>query len=408
MTSHPAKPLNTCDETGLRDAIANASSGDILDLTACSEITLTTGEVHVNVDDLTLNGPGADQLAIKGGYYGRIFDHTGIGTLSINNMTLTHTQYLSYLGGVAMGGCIYSAGSVALTDAMVTGCYLDAALTYDYALGGAIYARNDVTLVGGGVTDNTAYSPANEAAGGGIFARGNFSATDATIANNTVIAPSSYAIGGGVVVLGAGDVEIVGSTLSGNAAQVAGGVYVNTTGSTKVVNSTITSNYASQYVGGASFVSGATLVNSTVTANAAQYALFGVGVYAAYQLTLQSSILANNLDSAGTTMADAVAGTIVGADNLITAASTATPDGTITACPRLTPLQDNGGPTLTHRLIAGSPAIDVGNNTIPVDTDQRSIGFVRTFGPKTDIGAVEWQGELDDSVFRSAFEVRCD
>ena len=86
--AHAGKPLLTCDKTGLRNAIANAASGDVLDLTACSEITLTTGQINVLVDDLTLQGPGLDLLSIKGGastnHFNRIFRHTGIGTLLIS------------------------------------------------------------------------------------------------------------------------------------------------------------------------------------------------------------------------------------------------------------------------------------------------------------------------------------
>ncbi len=405
------RPLATCDDAGLRGAIAAASSGDVLDLTACSEITLTAGEIHVNVDDLTLNGPGADHLTIDGAasayYFNRIFDHTGTGTLSINGMTLADAHYIGYVpGALVKGGCIYSAASVSLSDAVVTGCMVDT-ITADYALGGGIYAAGDVTLVNSSVTSNTAFSPNNEAEGGGVFVRGKFTATDSSIADNEVVAPMSYAIGGGITVLGSGDVNILRSTLSGNKAQFRGGASVNTTGSVEVANSTISSNVASLYVGGASFIPGATIANSTITGNSSGSALFGVGIYG-YQITLQGSIVANNLDSAGTTMLDVSAGLIGGADNLITSASSAVPDGTIPDCPRLTALEDNGGPTLTHKLIAGSPAIDQGNNTIPLATDQRSMGFARTFGTKTDIGAYEWQGEVDETIFKSAFEVPCD
>jgi hypothetical protein len=60
--------------------------------------------------------------------------------------------------------------------------------------------------------------------------------------------------------------------------------------------------------------------------------------------------------------------------------------------PMLGPLADNGGPTLTHALVPGSPAINAGNNAlIPagVSTDQRGIGFPRISGSRVDIGAVE-------------------
>jgi hypothetical protein len=57
----------------------------------------------------------------------------------------------------------------------------------------------------------------------------------------------------------------------------------------------------------------------------------------------------------------------------------------------LGPLQDNGGPTLTHALLAGSPAIDAGdpNYTGPPFTDQR--GFARVYNGRIDIGAFEFQ-----------------
>ena len=56
--------------------------------------------------------------------------------------------------------------------------------------------------------------------------------------------------------------------------------------------------------------------------------------------------------------------------------------------PKLGPLQDNGGPTPTMALLAGSPAIDTGANPLGLTADQR--GFVpRTAGAGTDMGAVE-------------------
>src|SRR5207249_4418350 len=54
---------------------------------------------------------------------------------------------------------------------------------------------------------------------------------------------------------------------------------------------------------------------------------------------------------------------------------------------KLTPLQDNGGPTFTHAPLCGSPAIDAGDNTDAPETDQR--GFVRIFRGVIDIGACE-------------------
>ena len=64
----------------------------------------------------------------------------------------------------------------------------------------------------------------------------------------------------------------------------------------------------------------------------------------------------------------------------------------------LGPLADNGGPTLTHALLLGSPALNAGSNTLAVDangasltTDQRGAGFGRIVGASVDIGAFEAQ-----------------
>jgi hypothetical protein len=60
------------------------------------------------------------------------------------------------------------------------------------------------------------------------------------------------------------------------------------------------------------------------------------------------------------------------------------------ADPKLGPLQDNGGPTLTRLPLAGSPAIDKGApGGTPPEFDQRGAGFPRVIGGRVDIGAVE-------------------
>ena len=63
--------------------------------------------------------------------------------------------------------------------------------------------------------------------------------------------------------------------------------------------------------------------------------------------------------------------------------------------PMLGLLQDNGGPTLTHAILADSPAIDSGNPAVPgiggaacPQTDQR--GVLRPQGAACDIGAFEF------------------
>ena len=65
----------------------------------------------------------------------------------------------------------------------------------------------------------------------------------------------------------------------------------------------------------------------------------------------------------------------------------------VTNNPLIGPLADNGGPTETHALLVGSPAIDAGNPgfTSPPDFDQRGTGFPRVSLGRIDMGAYEFQ-----------------
>jgi hypothetical protein len=69
------------------------------------------------------------------------------------------------------------------------------------------------------------------------------------------------------------------------------------------------------------------------------------------------------------------------------------PGDQINTDPLLGPLRDNGGPTLTHELLPGSPAIDAGdpNFTPPPVYDQRGPGFNRVVNSRIDAGSFEVQ-----------------
>jgi hypothetical protein len=69
------------------------------------------------------------------------------------------------------------------------------------------------------------------------------------------------------------------------------------------------------------------------------------------------------------------------------------PGDQINTDPMLGPLQDNGGPTFTHALLPGSPAINAGdpNFVPPPYYDQRGPGFDRVRSNRIDVGAFEVQ-----------------
>jgi len=128
-------------------------------------------------------------------------------------------------------------------------------------------------------------------------------------------------------------------------------------------------------------------------------------------VNLRNSIIANNRAVDSSSGPD-LFGTFNSQDyNLITNLTGATLVGPTThnitnANPLLGPLTFNGGQTMTHALLAGSPAINAGNNVLAVDqngsaltTDQRGAGFPRIFNGTVDLGAYEAGNPIDEASF---------
>ncbi|HEX5124162.1 MAG TPA: hypothetical protein VFV97_13020, partial [Rhodanobacteraceae bacterium] len=257
----PAQPENVrivtnCDDAGggsLRDAVTNAVSGDVIDLSglACGKITLTNGKLSATMGDLMLLGSGVGPDATHPltiyGYYDQIIDH-GTGTLVISGLRL--------IGGSAYGkgGCVSSQGSLVIESSIISGCgaYSPAGANV-VAAGGAVFAAQDLWIHKSAITDSFAYAGTEVSYGGGVFASGIVTIEDSTIAGNKAIAPTAYAVGGGVAVVGVDDVLIMSSTISGNEATFGGGLHIDTLGTTEVVDGTLSGNYAAAYGGAGSF-----------------------------------------------------------------------------------------------------------------------------------------------------------
>jgi hypothetical protein len=156
-----------------------------------------------------------------------------------------------------------------------------------------------------------------------------------------------------------------------------------------IAGSTLTGNSAGLFGGGFTNYGTATITGSLITGNNAQYGseINSIGT---------TNLNAFNLigDSSKTT-AQALLVVSAGANDIL-----ATSDGTNpkALAAILAPLANNGGPTQTHALVAGSPAINAGNPsfTSPPDFDQRGVGFDRVSGGRTDIGAFEFQFQSAD------------
>lgn len=434
--------VNTCDEANLgtgtigslRYAAANAASGDTIDMSTltCSTISLATGAVFLAQASVTLNGPGKAALTLSGSS-DRVLRHIGSGTLSVNDLSVANGYLHPALGVSASGGCIASNGVVNLSRVAVHSCRAEA--VQGAVRGGGIYAYAGVFAKYSDITGNVASnSGANvNGGGGGIFTYGY-----AVLANSTASGNSAQTgSGGGVRAFG--NMVAIASTVSGNTAMIGGGLYANPalnsqSATFELLNSTVSGNLATLRVGGA-FTNAGTIhvYNSTVAFNTAGSATgYGSRHYAPgltisdagadpinstfKAVTLQSSVFSNNTYGTPAVQDDigvakftpqSTNGTPTSGGNNLAFATQwigLEPTATTDVCPQLRPLRDNGGPTQTHALYGGSPAIDAGNTfaTGLSSFDQRGAPFARVSGAAADIGAYEVQ--QGDGIFDNGFD----
>jgi len=229
-------PVTSCLDDGgagtLRSVVAVAASGDTVDLSqlglACGTITLQTGQIEINVDDLAIIGPGREVLAIDGAYNGRVFHHAGAGTLRLQDLTVKHGMadadaHNPDFNLAGSGGCILSDygvgslsprnGGVFLTDATVTECRAVSNQHPTPSFGGAISATGSVVLQRSSVTNSSASTLggttwAGGSGGGGIAAiYGSVALMDSTVAGNSAEGVDGQVSGGGVYIVNWGTGE---------------------------------------------------------------------------------------------------------------------------------------------------------------------------------------------------------
>lgn len=332
----------------LRDAIAYASAGATitfdLALTAGGPavIILTQGELFIQ-QNLTVTGPGATSLSVSANNNSRVSRIGSSSTVSISGLTLTQGR------GAPIG---FNGG------------------------GGAIFNQGVLTLAGVTVSGNT-----SGLAGGGIANWGTLTVVNSTISGNS----TQWSQGGGIAneVVGS-TLFVTNSTITGNSTGGhGGGIYSSTVA--VITNSTISGNSASE---GAGIYSGGalTLMSSTVSANG------GVGIVFGIEATVTNTIVAGNAwDECYVDRNVEIVDGGYNIDGGTTCGFEAATSRSSTD-PKLGPLAYNGGPTKTHALLAGSPAIDAGTCTdhvgATVNTDQR--GYPRPASTGCDIGAFEF------------------
>jgi hypothetical protein len=289
-------------------------------------------------------------------------------------------------GGVLNNGSLNLAGVVVSGNGTGKGGDSPGSSSGMGGFGGGIENFGDMTITNSTVSNNTTGNGgsgrfgANGGFGGGISNPGVLTMVNCTVSNNSTgnggngIDSASGARGGdGGGVRNGGTLNLTNSTIANN---LTGGGGVGSTGGNG---------------GGIGGNAGpVNIANSIVSGNT--IAAAGSGPDIIGTLNSQDYNLVGN--TSGASFTGATAHNITNVNAL------------------LGPLADNGGPTLTHALLFGSPAIDAGNNsavtnppfTGPPFTDQRAGSFNRIAdgdGNSTaivDIGAYERQGILIDQI----------
>jgi hypothetical protein len=298
-------------------------------------------------------------------------------TLTVNTSTISNNHAGDAGGGIdtdGSGKTLINPGTVITGNTAVNqgaGIWLDAVQAGD------TFQTSALTVNGAFISNNKALSA--EGLGGGIGNDGTLALTTSTVSDN-----SATSDGGGIY--NANTLTLTDCTISGNSAIGIAGI--------------------GGFGGGIDNFGTLTLTNCTLSGNSAGYG--GGGLLQAGTARLVNTIVAANFRGSSTT-ADDIQGIDVDTansfNNLIgTGGSGGLTDGSNgnqvgVADARLGPPAFNGGPTQTHALLPGSPALDAGDNSrVPagVTTDQR--GFNRFVGSATDIGAFEVRNQAPTAI----------
>ncbi len=236
--------------------------------------------------------------------------------------------------------------------------------------GGGITNRAQATLTLSNTTVMSNTAASGGAFGGGIYNLGRLTLTHSTVSSNTTGATSP--VGAGIAHIGV-ELIVIDSTISGNTTTGLGGGIYSSSSALALVNSTLSGNISTISGGGILEQGGNTsLYNATVTDNYADSDTGGGGVaQLAGTLNFIDSIIAANYETepfggGGVIVVEGdCSGTIVSQGNNIVYDhdnGNCTIIGAFTqAYPLFGPLANNGGPTLTHALLPGSPGIDAGD-----------------------------------------------
>jgi hypothetical protein len=412
----------------LRQAVTDAAPGDTITFFGVGVVTLTSGELFIE-KSLTLEAPSSSSLTVRrsadaGTTAFRIFHISGAQTaVTISGLTITNGLTTMSADG---GGVFNEGATLGLINCVVGGN------TADGASGGG------VTNLGGTVNISDCIIADNSTTGGG-FGGGiyNVGAATMSISDSTVAGNKAAGAGGGGII-NCATLNMIRSTISNNTSAKQGGGLNNEGGVATLTNSTLSGNTAGgSGTGGAALnisfpgeqAASLRLVNCTVTNNSGTNCggldTENNNVGANVETRLKSTIVAQQAvgpdfhSFGGSGIALLSDGYNIDGDGTSSFANGTNADQVGSAASpldaKLVPLASNGGPTQTHALLPGSPAIDKGNSS-GSSTDQR--GMPRPFdylfpmfpnaagGDGSDVGAYELQPVARGQLFISEFRMR--
>ena len=394
-----------------------------LTIAGTGEDVAATGDLDIT-DDLTVTGDGAQTTLVNGGTLDNVFQVIGNIAANFSGLTIRNAGGGTSAGvGIQGGQATLKVTNCSLTDNAVADIKTasGSVTVADSTVNGASKTSKGIlSTSGGNITVTDGKFSGNSVA---IDSRsGTVTITDSTLSNNfdgltslgtATITNSILSNNSGDGIDGSTNLTITGSTISGNTGDGIDGNHILTltnsiisgngndgidgTDNLTMTNSTLSGNGGDAIDGGITV----TMTNSTLSGNGID------GINGGTTVTLNFITIANNKGvgingSAGTIGNSVVAfnGTNGVLRTLTSRGHNISSDGSLASSftqpgdlnntdPKIGPLADNGGPTFTHALLAGSPALDAADGSGAPAIDQR--GVARPQGAGFDIGAFELQ-----------------
>jgi predicted outer membrane repeat protein len=335
--------------------ISGADGGGLHVLGSLSLLTVTDSSVRRNLAGTDGGGISASTATLTNSAVGGNFatnDGGGIRviSLSLNGSTVTGNFAVNDGGGIRAISATLSGSTVSTNSALSNGGGLWASSA---TLTESTVSSNSADIGGGVIATTATFTNSNLRGNSARNDGGGLWASTSTTLNNSTVSGNSADIGGGIW---ASSASLTNCTISGNSAlSTGGGIFATTT---MLLGCTIVENSA--HTGGGLFHNpgGAFSVRNTIIAlNLVRFT--GTNPDVSGTFTSQGHNLIGN-STGGTGFTNGVNGDIVG--------TSANPID-----PKLGPLANNGGRTKTHALLAGSKAIDAGDNAGVPSTDQRGL-----------------------------------